>query len=101
MYATVRRFEGVIDPSEVARRVNAGLVPLISQIPGCLAYYWADAGDQVMLSTSLFADRAGAAEADRRAPAWVNQHIAALLPNPPQITAGEVVAHMANAYMAT
>jgi hypothetical protein len=95
VYATVRRFEGVIDPPEVARRVNAGLVQLISEIPGCLAYYWADAGDQVMLSTSLFADGAGAAEADRRAPVWVNQHIAVLLPNPPQITAGEVVAHMA------
>jgi len=95
VYATVRRFDGVTDPQEVARRVNAGLVQLISQIPGCLAYYWADAGGHVMLSTSIFADRAGAAEADQRAPDWVNQNIAALLPNPPEITAGEVVAHMA------
>jgi hypothetical protein len=95
VYATVRRFEGVVDPNEVAQRVNAGLVQLISQIPGCLAYYWADAGGNVMLSTSIFEDRAGAVEADRRAPGWVNQNIAHLLPNPPQITAGEVVAHKA------
>jgi hypothetical protein len=95
MYATVRRFEGVTDPREVARRVNEGLVPLISQIPGCLAYSWVDAGGGVMVSISLFENQAGAEEANRQAPGWVRQNIAALLPNPPQITAGEVVAHKA------
>jgi hypothetical protein len=82
----------VIDPGEVARQVNEGLVPLISQIPGCLAYYWADAGSNVMLSASIFESKAGAEEADRRAPDWVRRHIATLLPNPPQITGGDVVA---------
>jgi hypothetical protein len=47
MYAMVRRFEGVGDPPEVARRVNKGLVQLISQISGFVAYYWIDAGDGV------------------------------------------------------
>src|SRR6516162_276130 len=50
LYATVRCFENVTDPREVARRVNEGLVPLISQIPGCLAYSWVDAGGGVMVS---------------------------------------------------
>ncbi|MBE3560590.1 MAG: hypothetical protein IMW89_15425 [Ktedonobacteraceae bacterium] len=94
MYITVRRFEGVTDPPEVARRVREGLVPLISQIPSFQAYYWVDAGNNVMVSISMFDKRAGSEEADRRAPAWVNQHIAALLPPvPPQITGGEVVAY--------
>jgi hypothetical protein len=48
-----------------------------------------------MVSISLFENQAGAEEADRQAPAWVGKHIATLLPNPPQITAGEVVAHKA------
>ena len=95
MYATVRRFEGVTDPSDVARQVNEGFVPLISRIPGCLSYSWVDAGGGVMVSISLFENQAGAEEADRQAPAWVGKHIATLLPNPPQITAGEVVAHKA------
>ena len=95
MYATVRRFEGVTDPREVARRVNEGLVPLISQIPGFLAYSWVDAGGGVMVSINLFENQAGAEEANRQAPDWVRQHIATLLPNAPQITAGEVVAHHA------
>lgn len=95
MYATVRRFEGVTNLREVARRVNEGLVPLISQIPGCLAYSWVDAGGGVMVSISLFENQVGAEEANWRAPDWVRQHIATLLPNAPQITAGEVVAHQA------
>ena len=95
MYATVRRYEGVTDPREAARRVNEGFVPLISQVPGLLAYYWVDAGGGVMVSTSIFEDQAGAEESNRRATDWVRQNIASLLPNSPQITAGEVVAHKA------
>ena len=44
MYATVRRYEGVTNPTEAARRVNEGFVPLISQIPGFVAYYWLTPG---------------------------------------------------------
>jgi len=48
-----------------------------------------------MVSTSVFEDQAGAEESNRRAADWVRQNIAPLLPSPPQITAGEVVAHKA------
>ena len=92
MYATVRRYEGVTDPRQAARRVQEGFVPLISQVRGFVAYYWIDAGGGVMISTSVFQDRAGAEESNRRAPDFVRQHLAPLLPNPPQISAGEVVA---------
>ncbi len=92
MYATVRRYEGVTDPAEAGRRVSEGFVPLISQVPGFVAYYWVDAGDGVMLSTSVFDDQAGAEESTRRAGDFVREHLASLLPNPPQVTAGQVVA---------
>lgn len=95
MYATVRRYEGVTDPSEAGRRVNEGFVPLLSQIPGFVAYYWVDAGGGVMISTSVFQDKAGAEESNRRAAGWVQHNLVPLLPNPPQITAGEVVAYKA------
>jgi hypothetical protein len=95
MYATVRRYEGVTNPSEAARRVNEGFVPLISQIPGFVAYYWVDAGSGVMISTSVFQDQASAEESNRRAADYVRQNLVAVLPNPPQITAGEVVAYKA------
>ena len=93
MYATVQRYEGVNNPTEAAQRVNEGFVPLISQIPGFVAYYWVDAGSGVMISTSVFQDQASAEESNRRAADYVRQNLVSLLPNPPQITAGEVVAY--------
>lgn len=92
MYAAVRRYEGVTDPGEAGRRVAEGFVPLLKEIPGFVAYYWVDAGGGVMASTSVFEDRAGAEASTERAAEWVRDNIESLLPNPPQVTAGEVVA---------
>ncbi|MGW2826525.1 hypothetical protein ACWC24_36920 [Streptomyces sp. NPDC001443] len=93
MYAAVRRYEGVTDPAEAARLVNDGFVPIMRQVSGFVAYYWIDAGDGVMVSTSVFRDRSGADESIARAADFVRDHLAALLPSPPQVVAGEVVAH--------
>ncbi len=95
MYATVRRYEGVTNPSEAARLVNEGFIQIISQVPGFIAYYWVDAGGNVMVSTGIFQDRAGAEESNRRAADYVRQKMAHLIPNPPLITAGEVVGYKA------
>ena len=92
MYATVRRYDGVTDPAEAGRRVAEGFVPLLKEIPGFIAYYWVDAGGGVMASTSVFEDRSGAEASTARAAEWVRENIESLLPNPPQVTAGEVVA---------
>ncbi len=70
-------------------------MPIISKLPGFVAYYWVDAGDGVMISTSVFEDQSGAEESNNRAADFVQEHLASLLPNPPQIAAGEVVAHKA------
>jgi hypothetical protein len=93
MYATVRRYEGVTNSSEAARRVKETFLPVVSKIPGFVAYYWVDAGGGVMISTSVFKDKAGAEESNRRAAAVVRESLASLLPNPPQVSAGEVVVH--------
>ncbi|WP_406860974.1 hypothetical protein ABZO31_11170 [Streptomyces sp. HUAS MG47] len=80
------------DSAEAGRRVGEGFVPLLRQVPGFVAYYWVDAGDGVMVSTSVFEDRAGADESVRKAADFVRDNLASLLPQAPQITAGEVVA---------
>ncbi|MEV8533890.1 hypothetical protein [Streptomyces sp. NPDC051211] len=92
MYAAVRRYEGVSDPSEAGRLVKERFVPLMREVSGFVAYYWVDAGDGVMVSTSVFQDRAGAEESVSRAAEFVRENLASLLPNPPQVMAGEVVA---------
>jgi hypothetical protein len=95
MYATVRRYEGVSDPREVARLVNEHFLPIIREIEGFVDYYVVDGGAGVMISTSIFEDPSGEEESNWRAGEFVGQHLAPLLPNPPDITADEVVAHTA------
>jgi len=92
MYAVVRRYEGVTDPAEAGRRVDEEFVRILREVPGFVAYYWVDAGDGVMLSTSVFEDQAGEEESTKRASAFVRTNLQSLLPNPPQVTAGHVVA---------
>jgi hypothetical protein len=93
MYAAVRRFEGVTDPQKVVQVAKEGFVPLISQMPGFVAHYLVDAGDGVMVATSVFEHKDAEEQSTYRAGEFVAEHLEPLLPNPPQVTAGEVVAY--------
>jgi hypothetical protein len=95
MYVTVRRYEGVTDPAEAGRRVNESFLAIISKVPGFVAYYLVDAGGGVAISTSIFENQSGAEESNKRAADYAREKMASLLPKPPQITAGEVLAHKA------
>ena len=95
MYVAVRRYEGVTDPQKAGQLVQEGFVPLISEMPGFVAYYCVDAGDGVMVSTSVFEHKDAEEQSTFRAGEFVAEHLKPLLPNPPQITAGEVVAYQA------
>ena len=93
MYIAVRRYEGVTDSQKVAQLVEVDYVPIISQMPGFVAYYCVDAGDGVMVSTSVFEHKDAEEQSTFRAGEFVQEHLLPLMPNPPQVTAGEVVAY--------
>jgi hypothetical protein len=95
MYVTVRRYDGVSDPQKVAQVVDEGFIPIISAMPGFVAYYFGDTGDGVMVSTSVFEHKDAEEQSNFRAGQFVAENLAPLLPNPPQVSAGEVVAHKA------
>jgi hypothetical protein len=71
--------------------VEEGFLPIVSDIPGFVAYYWVDGGGGTWVSMSVFQNRAGAEESNRRSAAFVRERMSKVLPNPPQITAGEVI----------
>ncbi|HEY6713495.1 MAG TPA: hypothetical protein VI055_14635 [Rubrobacter sp.] len=95
MYVAVRRFEGVRDSQKVAQVAQEGFVPLISEMPGFLAYYLVDAGDGVTVSTSVFEHKDAEEQSTFRAGEFVAEDLGPLSPNSPQVTAGEVVAYRA------
>jgi hypothetical protein len=93
MYIAVRRYEGVSDARKVAQLVEEDYVPIISEMPGFVAYYCVDAGDGVMVSTSVFEHKDAEEQSTFRAGEFVARDLGQLAPNPPQVTAGEVVAY--------
>jgi hypothetical protein len=95
MYVAVRRYEGVTDLKKVAQLGEEGFVPIISEMPGFVAHYLVDAGDGVMVATSVFEHKDAEEQSTYRAGEFVGEHLEPLLPNPPQVTAGEVVNYKA------
>jgi hypothetical protein len=95
MHATVRRYEGV-DASrtgELKTKVNETLIPRLSKVPGFQGYYLFEAGNGVMSSFSLFDNSAHADEATKLVAGWVrDEKLESMLPNPPKITFGEIIA---------
>ena len=97
MHVAIRRYQtdpGSVD--EVMRHVNEGFIPIIKDADGFLAYYAVNGGAGEIATVSIFEDQAGAEQSIKMAADWVRQNLVALLPDPPEITEGEVAAHELN-----
>jgi len=92
MYAAVRRYH--VKPgriAEVARRVQEGLVPILTSQRGFLAYHAIDVGDNVAVAIGLYENRRAAEAGNEQAAQWVQQNLADLL-GPGEIAVGRVIA---------
>ncbi len=113
MYTVIRQYT-MPDPGaveEIARRAAAEFAPLIRQAPGFLGWYLVRREQEVvqdplrgnlmgavpagivLLSISVFATQAQAHASSPLAVGWIREQLAALLPEAPILTGGEVVAH--------
>ncbi len=91
MFAAIRRYEtNPASVKELIQKINTEFVPLVSKSPGFIAYHVVDAGKGVIASISMFETEAGAQESTTQAANWVKS-IRNLLPNPPQVSAGNIV----------
>ena len=88
MHTVIRRYEGVLDTAEVARRAVDEFAPRLHERPGFQGYWAVDAGDGVLATISVFETEEEALATVPAAAAWVQEAVADLLPNPPQVTAG-------------
>ena len=96
MHATIRRYESIDQSrkSEVLKKVDENLLPLLKDLPGVNGYSLIDAGNGVMTSVGFFDTEAQADESTRIAGSWLrDQKLETALPNRPKITAGDVVVH--------
>ena len=96
MHAILRRYEGVESSrsADLARNVDEKLIPQLKELAGFSGYYLIESGNGVMTSLSLFDTSDQADKSSRVASTWVrDEKLEKVLPNPPKITFGEVVAH--------
>jgi hypothetical protein len=96
MYAVVRRYEGtdVGRHDEMFREVGEGFLPTLSESPGFMGYFFVDAGGGTVMSCGFFETKDAAEASTRAAADWIReQNMQDVLPNPPEVTAGEVRVH--------
>jgi hypothetical protein len=91
MFVVIRRYAAGARAAEVARRVGEGLVPVLAKLPGFRAYYCFVGEDGRPVSVSIVDSRAAAVVATERAHEWVDANMADLLPDPPEVTMGEML----------
>ena len=96
MHATIRRYEGVDTTrmGEVVDKVNMTLLPQLRELPGFTGYFLLEADKGVVSSLSLFETSEQADESKALVTKWISdENFNSVIPNPPKITSGKVVAH--------
>jgi hypothetical protein len=88
MHTVIRRYEGIGDSAEVARRAVEEFGPQLSERPGFQGYWAVDAGDGVLATISVFDTEEAAAESTAAAREWVREALPELADATPQVTAG-------------
>lgn len=90
-YGVIRHYQvDAKNMGEIVSRAKSGFVPLVNKLPGFAAYTILDAGKGVLVTISGFTTKAGAEESTKKAAEWVKENLKQLVPNPPEVTAGEV-----------
>ena len=91
MYVTLRRYAGVGARmyEVIFRKVEAGLVPMLKGRPGFRGYcaFLSEDGDGV--SVTVVDGREQATTANEQARGWVRANLRDLVPDPPEVAAGE------------
>lgn len=87
----VRRYSACADAAELAQRVGTQLLPRFTALPGFKGYMLVDAGQGEVLSLNLFGTAGDADVLNTLAAPLVRQHLADLLPMPPQTLVGQVL----------
>ena len=90
-YMAIRRYQVIPGTGEeFLQRVQAGFVPIISRMPGFIAYDALQIGNDQIVSISVFDTPVGVIESTPRALRWVQENIAELIEGIPEVMAGQV-----------
>ncbi len=97
MYATIRRYapkagavtKGALD--DLKHRIEDGFLPIVQDVQGFHSYCAVNVGDKELVTISLFEDKNGATESNRRAADFVKKDPLKDQLGSPEILEGELL----------
>ena len=93
MYVQVAHYRlGRGSAEELAGTAEDGPLKVMPEVPGFVDYYAFDAGGGLVASVSVFEDRSGVEEAERRLEGWVERTIGDFEISPGDVSEGQVFA---------
>ncbi len=98
MYVVVRDYRNE-SPEALAqaKEQEASLREAVGGIRGLVAYYVVDTGGGDVATVTILEDADGVEESLHVARAWVSEHMAPWVPNPPTVIQGEIVIEISRA----
>ena len=94
MYAAIRQAKAKPGKAEeLAARIKEGVIPIVSDVPGFMAYYVVYAPDDTLTAIGVFNNFEAAEESNKRALAWIDENLGPLLVGPVTAVAGPVIVH--------
>jgi antibiotic biosynthesis monooxygenase len=92
MFASVRKYKvkrGTVE--ELARRVQAGFVPLMREMDGFEGYYLLDGGPDVLVTISIFDSADAALTSNVAAADWVRDNVLEFTRGMPEVMVGNAL----------
>src|SRR5262249_17801506 len=90
-YGVIRQYQ--VDEKnvdQIVTRAKNGFLPLVTNLPRFASYWILSAGKGTLRTVGGFTSFSGTAESTQAAAKFVKEHLASLVPKPPEVTSGEV-----------
>jgi hypothetical protein len=94
MFASIRKYEGIGDVSEITLAAKEQLFPLFEKLPGFVSYTLVDTGDKSVTSLTIFDTREQSDSANAAVRDLVQEVLRHIIPSPATVVVGHVVAHL-------
>ena|SRR5215469_18748361 len=97
MFAAIRKYQ--LKPGangQLNKALNEAFLPLVSSVPGFIAYHGVDSGSNEWASITIFESREAAEESNRRAASFVHERVSTLIASGPEIVMGDVAVSKRN-----
>ena len=94
MYMAIRQAKAQPGSAEeFTRRVNDGILSIVSNLAGFNAYYVVYGDDDLVTTVSIFEDQTAAEECNSRVIDWIQQHVGSMIAGPLLALVGTVIVY--------